>query len=417
MPYYAQKIYQDQLGNGTFTIAEAGCLLTAISNRLLKWGITMPPPQLNQWFKDHHDYIGPDNLSWNSISQFDPLIHFQDSGNDPMPPSPDAIVKFHYQSIQTPYLLIDGKEVPNMVDHFCAIDRISDGQLFIIDSWDGLIKGPAQYEGPYHKPIAWATYVKTVPAAAPAPAPAAPAYTPPAAPVVAPPVEKYKIITKIPGYMTANQAANHLSSNSQVPVDSYYVYNKDAGMINVSPVYGRPGWWINPADNTLTPIPPPVVPAVPAPAPVAPVHNEAAQATPAPAASSKTQDPPNWRASYKQHQGNYYALSSMVVHDLSGGRPDVMLHKYDIVPVAGTFIGPDGVLYARSKTSVKNYWWYGVPMNALMLEDELFSTATDTATRQATGTMNLRDHLVVLIGKFAGWLERLGNKQAAKTRR
>jgi len=71
------------------------------------------------------------------------------------------------------------------------------------------------------------------------------------------PLEKYNVITSIPGYKNSNDAANNVNSNSTVGVGEYYVFNKANNVINITKTNGEPGWWINPNDNVNKPEPTP----------------------------------------------------------------------------------------------------------------------------------------------------------------
>lgn len=164
MAYFAQQNYPQQLGAGTlvYTIAEAGCLDTAISNLLVKINGTGPDPlTLDQFFVARGDFLydtadhTSDDLAWNSITKYDPTIVNQGVANGQMPSTSLSIVKFHYNAVQAPHAPID---------HYCAVDHIEGGQLFIIDSWDGLVKSPAQYQSVYGVPVMYGTYVKNNPA-------------------------------------------------------------------------------------------------------------------------------------------------------------------------------------------------------------------------------------------------------------
>lgn len=390
MAYYAQKNYPDQiLGFGPDTIAAAGCLLDAICNLLLRNGITTDPVSLNEWFKSHNIYRSGDLLTWTSITQFAPELRPATAVSyTPMPTSDIAIVQFHYQSVQHPWTA-DGK--PNMIDHYCAVDRIEGGQLFIIDSWDGLVKGPTAYESAYHKPVCWVAYQKS------APAPVIPP-TPPAPPVTAPNLsDTYVVVKPLDGFTNASFAATHQQSNSTVAPGKYYVYRRYNSMINITRVAGQPGWWINPADNVLpapAPVPAPVIVQPPAPTP--------APAAPAPVVVTPP-TPPNWRASYKPLRQDYFALKTVVIHDLATQQPDAMLNQYDLVHGAGVFTGPDGVRYVRTVESAKNWVWYGLPLAALVPEDEAMP-----AIRKLTNNLHFRDYLIIGLGKLVGSLERLG---------
>lgn len=167
MPY-AQKNYGQFLGNSTsVTISEAGCLLTSFCNGLERINGNAPDPlTLNQFFLSHGIFTydnadhANDDLNWNSITKYDPTITVTAVNTSQVPSSSLAIVKFHYNSVHT--------GLP--IDHYCWVDHIENGQVWIIDSWDGQVKSPSGYESVYHLPVEWATYTKNQPAALPAPA-------------------------------------------------------------------------------------------------------------------------------------------------------------------------------------------------------------------------------------------------------
>lgn len=111
------------------------------------------------------------------------------------------------------------------------------------------------------EPAHTCTYALVPIIAQPAPeAPAAP-IQPPAAPLPYPSTQQaYDVLVPVPGYTTANLAANKQNSNSTVPVGSYPVFNQEYGMLNVTTKPGYPGWWINPSDNVQPVAPAPATP-------------------------------------------------------------------------------------------------------------------------------------------------------------
>lgn len=153
---YAQQNYGQKLGSGDLTISEAGCLLTSFSNLLSYYGEGIDPVALNNYFVQTDTYIynagdhGSDDLAWGSVSKYDGNVVVHDVGNGGVPSSLPAIVKFHYNSVHS----------GQPIDHFCYVDHVENDQIFIIDSWDGRLKGPGAYESIYHTPVAWATYTK-----------------------------------------------------------------------------------------------------------------------------------------------------------------------------------------------------------------------------------------------------------------
>lgn len=396
MPYFAQKNYDVQLGHGPLTILMAGCLLTSFCNAEVKKGRPIAPDKLNEYFKQHGMFILPDNLSWHTLNQYDNGIKFVNASEGHSPPEADVIiVKFTYQSILEPFTIdAHGKKVANFIDHYCLVDRIENGQIIIADSWDGLIKPPDKYEGVYHKPVSWAIYsFQHAPAAAVKPAP-----KPPAGAFATPPKETYKVIVKMAGYLTAQQASDRHGSNSTVQSGTYYVYNRNKGMLNISIIYGRPGWWINTEDNHYH------LPPRPVKKPQVLKENVQARAV-------------TFMTSYKpfpKQPANYYALDDIIVHDIDKRRPDLMLHKYDLVPLAGTFVADNGILEGRTMTSVKNGWWYGIPMSNLISENELYSIETDIMTRQYAGTPTVHDRFSIVLGKVQNVLEHFAPNKFVK---
>lgn len=184
MPY-GQIHYQQKLGNSNLTLAEAGCFVTAFCNLFEKIGSPVDPATLDKFFQDHGVFLydladhANDDLSWWSGTKYDPHVTVAKTGNGGFPDSDLAIVEFRYKS-----------HTGATITHFCAVHSAADRT--IIDSWDGLVKGPAQYENYYGNPVAWATYNNNVPQVE-GPAPSAPASAPaaqaqaPAAPAPASP--------------------------------------------------------------------------------------------------------------------------------------------------------------------------------------------------------------------------------------
>jgi hypothetical protein len=163
---FAQINYSQKLGSGPYSIADAGCFLTAFSNLLARFGESIDPPNLNNYFMQHHTFVDvddghKDDLGWGSISAYDGNVVVVGTGGAGWPPSNDAIVKFIYKSPRTGAI----------VTHFCLVADHAAGT--IIDSWDGVTK-----RSPYGTPVAWARYERHMPQpVTPPPPPATPAYT------------------------------------------------------------------------------------------------------------------------------------------------------------------------------------------------------------------------------------------------
>lgn len=246
---YAQKNYPQIQGiNGKYSISSIGCFVTSFCNLFADFGFNIDPLTLNNQLRDRSIFIDVDDgirddLGWNSATHYDPNVVVSSVvGAGQWPPTNQAIVKFHYQSIQNPWKMVNGKRVANMIDHFCKVASWQDHT--IVDSWDGAVK-PA---GVYGSPVGYATYTHvSAPVPAPAPAPPAPATSP----------DLYRLIKSVPGYTNSTNAANRQGSNSVVPSGSYAIFNESHGMLNITRKPGQAGWWINPGDNAeATPAPP-----------------------------------------------------------------------------------------------------------------------------------------------------------------
>jgi hypothetical protein len=164
---YGQINYSHELGNGPYSIADAGCFLTAFSNLLQRFGQNIDPPSLNDYFVAHNSYVDVDgdrtldDLAWGTVSAYDGQIGTVAIGGAGWPDSNDAIVKFLYKSSRSGQL----------ITHFCLV--ADHNTHTIVDSWDGNVK-----VSPYGTPVAWAKYERHQPqVVTPPPAPEQAAYT------------------------------------------------------------------------------------------------------------------------------------------------------------------------------------------------------------------------------------------------
>jgi N-acetylmuramoyl-L-alanine amidase CwlA len=71
------------------------------------------------------------------------------------------------------------------------------------------------------------------------------------------PSETYTLITNVPAYTNSTNAKNGVNSTAVYTSGEYYVFNKSAGMINITKTVGKAGGWINPADNVIKTVEPP----------------------------------------------------------------------------------------------------------------------------------------------------------------
>jgi hypothetical protein len=490
---YAQQQYPQGLGNSqTVSIAEAGCLLTAICNGLQYMNGSGPDPlALNDYYRNNGIYTwdaadqAADDLAWDSISRYDPTIHVDQVGVGSVPPSNNAIVKFHYNSVHT----------GNPIDHYTWVDHIEGNQVFIVDSWDGQVKGPSGYQNIYHLPVAWATYSKTAPTP---PAPAAPLYTvtetypegkqvklnkqptnlwgmnyqfdymkdhpvevhnagevwavtnkvhhvngydyyrregqidgfnvldcdeiiavpykPPTGAVTVPTnLDPYALVVDVAGYSSANDAANHINPKITVPNGQYMKFTEKYGMVNVTQVQGKPGSWINPADN--------VVPPPPAPEPVKPseyISPREPSVKPVPVPVVPPEVDTSWKATFTSFYPNsrkpirYIFLEDFELVDLGGSGNPMHCGKYGEVSLYGTFV-KDGVTYGRPKRRDDTYFkfYYGIPLTSpdgsdpgiVEPEQKVFDPSTTISERKNFKTLTLHDREVLVVATIEKVLE------------
>jgi len=59
----------------------------------------------------------------------------------------------------------------------------------------------------------------------------------------------YQVVTNVGAYLTADDARKGRKRKGTVSKGTYYIFNESAGMINLTRSKGKPGSWINPAQN------------------------------------------------------------------------------------------------------------------------------------------------------------------------
>lgn len=155
---YAQTNYSQLQGmtvsgvHPRYPISAIGCFITSFCNLEARFGKPIAPDDLDNALAAKKLYIDVDDgvyddVSWSTITAYDPTISVSRTGSG-LPPSSNCIVKFIYNSFQT------GRPTT----HFCLVNDARAGT--IIDSWDGQVKSWNAYPG---GPKAWAEYVKNNP--------------------------------------------------------------------------------------------------------------------------------------------------------------------------------------------------------------------------------------------------------------
>lgn len=97
----------------------------------------------------------------------------------------------------------------------------------------------------------------------------------------------------------------------------------------------------------------------------------------------------------------FIAKTSVMVKEHDGRRPDRALYEGQGVRIFGTFV-KDGDIYGRTPGSVDSGLWYGVPMDILRNEDEIFKKPEleDIPTKVAMGRrLSLSERGLVVFAK------------------
>lgn len=134
---YGQKNYADIMGaGGRYRINEIGCFLTSFSNLLERFGIGVSPADLNRAFIQRGVYIDiddgiKDDLGWQSITAYNGRIGTTVKSGQV--DNRNSIVR----------IAAGGR----WGTHFCLVERIENGVVYVVDSWDGVVK-PASVYGP-----------------------------------------------------------------------------------------------------------------------------------------------------------------------------------------------------------------------------------------------------------------------------
>ena len=135
-------------------------------------------------------------------------------------------------------------------------------------------------------------------------------------------------------------------------------------------------------------------------------------------------DPNKWKETFNTvAAGSYYATKAVDVHDLDTANNNPVLHLpvNGKIPAAGTFT-KDAVQYLRSKKSLANDWWYGIPLDAVELEEydndgDIFDPNFDPNDidlgaefkEYSNREFKIRNSLIVQIAKLDGLFRRIGD--------
>jgi hypothetical protein len=412
---YGQKVYNEIQGiSGRYRINQIGCFLTAFCNLEERLGRSIDPLSLNAVFRDRGIYIDVDDgvrddLGWGSITAYDPHVIATQTGAG-WPNSNNAIVKFHYRSIQT----------GQMIDHFCLV--ADHNAKTIVDSWDGQVKSP----GVYGEPVAYAVYGDNTPQAV------APVTTvnPDGKRLFLPSTTGTWRVYNLGGPWSVGHEIGKLATGANPPgltydilgvigTNIYKIHTQTwgdvaiyAGPDTVAKFVEQPA--PTPAPATL-PIAEPPLPQltnnVPPPSPTPAVEEPKGEIIPV------LVKPDGFKDSFStEHAGKYRAVRDSVIKDLNNEEdqrlPDAQLTEGKVYDIAGWF-DKGGIHYAVTVNSVSAKSWHGIHEDLLEPEEDkdLFDKNLADEARIALGNLtrverfkrffrNIKDFLLRRIGRM-----------------
>lgn len=478
---YGQKNYLEIQGiNGKYRISQIGCFLTSFCNLLERFGKGVSPVDLNFAFKNAGVYIDVDDgirddLAWSSISKFNPNIVVTRTGIG-APSSNNVIVKF--SGVNNPF----GTHFCLVADHSKGLIVDSwDGQVKHWNTYGGP-KSWAEYKDNTPKPVQAPTPVPTPVSNAnvsditvqkgwglshiarnagfadwdnearwaaiaslngsndwrafnkslkvgqkivvkinSTPAPQQATEQPKASEVVNITIQAGW------GLSHALKAAGYTKEQWENPAEWQRVAE-----LNGSPagLKLKPNQVIKVYTQALPinqPAPAPQAPVVPVPEKVEAV----APVTPAQAPAVTEEkievkviptDPKAYQATFTPEDRVYIAQQSIIVKDMEGLHMDRQLVKGQKVNSGGRFTRSE-VTYIRTKRSIADNVWYGVPESALSKgqdpnayvgpltdnedDDSLFDLDMATEARELLNKLSGREKVVAFLAKVQGVFIRL----------
>jgi hypothetical protein len=128
-------------------------LATAFDTLFTKLEIPTDIAKLHEYFETQPQEVINTESVWGVPAGFEQNIHLLEVGHyGTWPNTNNAVVKFQYQSLEEPYIEIDGNKQANIIAHYCVVSDY--GDHLIIDTSDGVVKNSNQYG----LPVSWASY-------------------------------------------------------------------------------------------------------------------------------------------------------------------------------------------------------------------------------------------------------------------
>jgi LysM repeat protein len=95
----------------------------------------------------------------------------------------------------------------------------------------------------------------------------------------------------------------------------------------------------------------------------------------------------------------YTVKETMKVYELDGRRPTKTVYSNDEYDISGTFT-KDDIIYARPTLAAQSFYWFGIPMDNLIPNEELYNTKLDLPDRAALHKLSFQERMVDRMGRL-----------------
>jgi len=395
------------------TIGNYGCYITAIANVCYWAGNDLTPQQVNDLCKQNGWFVASDVVARDEVpSLLCGNLQFAGRTN-----WTDAVSMNFFDDASDPnvaYIVkIDASHAPGLQSHFVMVwKKLGDNDLEIDDSWDGVRKPLSHYGNPSVIIYSATKFIKISPPAPPAavetpvPLPAPPPVqpvSPPTAPAPVKMAEKYKLLTTLQYYGSADDAQADRNALSTVSSGTYYVFSKAGIFYNLTSNNMKDQQkWINTLDNvadvpvTLSPPQMDQSTSLPNPSPI-PAHVD--------------QTKMNWRGTIDLRYAGMYVFwnynknhdmsaTKVQVFDLETGRVVGTPSNGEYAQFSGKVKWTDGKWYGRMKDPSSKFRWYAAHIEDLVPYSQIYGTRTTIEERKVLHTLTATDKVELWLAKI-----------------
>ena len=124
---------QQKLGNGSLTMSQAGCAVTASASMLASWGVSTNPGDLNNYLRDHGGYVDDNLLVWSALEAFGAKLERYISCITT--PAPISELETYIASGYGIIALVNATPGSKLSAHWIRLLTLADRSACIVDPW------------------------------------------------------------------------------------------------------------------------------------------------------------------------------------------------------------------------------------------------------------------------------------------